>query len=490
MSILYSDSIMSSSNSSLSVNQNTNRQQYFHGMLKERQLFPTPWYWCVHGLGLGQEPTGFDPQKSQNLLNISLALSEKTQQDYHRFTHCLLQGIVSTCETISLDNEQQKQQVNSHFLEAIKELPQDPWEYVRACVLLTETLVKLEQLELYKNSVYEHLEKAFQVWAEITADNDKFRYEKLQLFANLLIAVGQAEFWELLTLQQNNQLTYIETALQASTEISDLFYFGRGSAIVFTALGIIGFGEKVYGDSCNYLQNLLDIFDLELKEPSNRDSDGVHSGSDYYIFPLSLILNSLAVLNRSDYLTYKRDWVEVSLSFFHSLSPASQTSQITFLLFALNNLNLLDTYIPDVIGLFNQCMENYLQCTDGFQTDDYLRCTYLIHLSEQLMPSEPVDSRVVSMLFNGVSQTLGSKRYLESNYGSSYMAIAYGLSALDKINRWDLLLSEELGLLKKFGQLEDDPKTTRLNALRTAFALVEVGLRMRPLDSKDTSLFS
>ncbi|MBN3908492.1 MAG: hypothetical protein HWQ35_18695 [Nostoc sp. NMS1] len=466
------------------ISQMNGQRQRFKGLLNERRIFPTPWHWCVHGLGIGQEATGFEPDKSERLLKISLALSRKTNISYHGFAHHLLNGILATCEAVSLDKRS-----HDEFKNAIDQLPSEPWQYARACALLTESLVKVGQLEPYRHLVHWHLKRALQQVAELNLSSDKLRYEQLQLFANLLLAVGQAEFTDLLGLQQQNGDIYTDIALQLATTISDIFYRGRGSAIIFSVLAIIGCREQVCTGEQNHLQTLLDIFDSELNESLTRDSDGVHEGSDYYLFPLSLILNAIAVLDCPDYLTYKRDWVEQAVSLYHALSPASQASQITFFIYALDNLGVLDVYVPDVITFFHKCMEGYIQSTDGFRVDAYLRCTYLIHLACQLGCLNILHPCILSIFSNSAAQIFGSDHYLKSTYGSSYMVAAYSLSAFDRIGKLDMLFSPEIGLPNAIGSFQDNPESTAINSPKTVFALIEAGLRMRPIGSCDTPLF-
>ncbi|MGB5635063.1 MAG: hypothetical protein WBM44_28735 [Waterburya sp.] len=463
--------------------------KYFTALSNERRIFATPWHWYVHGLGMGQETTGFDPEKATQLLEISLVLCQKTESTYHKFTHHLLKGIVATCEALSSGAGLAPQRVNEQFTKAIELLPDhNSWEYARACALLTEILVKLGQLESYRQKVHDHLTRALSIVAQLKPANQRLRYEQAQLLANLLLAAGQAEFTDLLTLRQNNAETYGDQALQVATTIADVFYLGRGSAIIFTILGIIGQGKTVYSGQHNHLQKLLDIFDSKINNLSPRDSDGVHQGIDYYLFPLSLILNAIAVLGCHDYLTYKRDWVAQAKSLFQVLAPASQASQITFLLSALDNLGVLNYHIPDITDCFYQCMTGYLNSTNGSQVDDYLRCTYLINLAYQLGISDTIHPRVWSILQDNVSRLLGSESYLESTYGSSYMVTAYAISAFDKVGKLDVLFGEKIGLPNAIRSFKDDPKVTAIHSPRTAFALIETGLKMRPLKSGDTLL--
>ncbi|MFN6560859.1 MAG: hypothetical protein RMY28_013885 [Nostoc sp. ChiSLP01] len=471
------------------ISQTIAQHQCFKGLLNERRVFPTPWHWCVHGLGIGQEATGFDRQKSDRLLEISLALSRKTNTSYNTFAYHLLNGILAKCEAVSFNSCLAQERSHDEFKKAIDQLPREPWQYARACALLTESLVKVGQLEPYRHLVRWHLERALEQVTKLDLSSDKLRYEKLQLFANLLLAVGHAEFTDLLVLQQENGDTYADKALQLAATISDVFYRGRGSAIIFSVLAIIGSREQVCTGRQNHLQTLLNIFDSELNDSLARDSDGVHEGADYYLFPLSLILNAIAVLDCPDYLTYKRDWVEQAVSLYHTLSPASQASQITFFIYALDNLGVLDVYVPDIVRFFHQCMKGYIQSIHDFRVDTYLRCTYLIHLACQLGCPDILHPSIWSIFSNNAAQIFGSKHYLKSNYGSSYMVAAYALSAFDRIGKLDMLFSSELTLPNAIGGFQDNPESTAINSPKTVFALIETGLRMRPIGSCDTPLF-
>ncbi len=242
------------------------------------------------------------------------------------FAHQLLDGIVVTCAARSLGDSRAQQRAHARFTRAIVQLPSDPWQYARACALLTESLVKLGQLEPYRNQVHWHLAIAFQQVTQLAPANDKLRYEKVQLFANLLLAAGQAGFQDLLALRQPNGDTYVDIALQVATTIADIFYRGRGSAILFSVLAIVGCSAQVCHGPQNHLQILLARFDAELSHSSSRVSDGVHDAADYYIFPLSLLLNGIALLDCPEYLTYKRNWPQQTVSFFQTLSPASNWS--------------------------------------------------------------------------------------------------------------------------------------------------------------------
>ena len=174
---------------------------------------------------------------------------------------------------------------------------------------------------------------------------------------------------------------------------------------------------------------------------------------------------------------------------FDSLSPASQASQITFLVLALAKLELLEIHIPNVITLLEQCMTRYLDSTDGLQVDDYLRCTYLVHLAYQLERPDLIQPRVWSILTNSLTQAIENKHYQQSSYGSSYMVAAYILSAFDKSDSLNLLFNEPIGFPQVINSFENNSQAATIYAPRLVFALVDIALRMRPVDTSDTLLF-
>lgn len=461
----------------------------FKHLLKERRIFSTPWHWYVHGLGLGQDPIGFQPDKSPQLLSMSLALVQKTGSKYHFFTHYLLQATLEACAYLSLGDHLAQSRANDHFKTCIHYLPQEPWQYARACAVLSESLVKLMFVEPFKDVIRQHLQKAMRQLVQLSPESDKYCYEQVQMLASLMLAAGQTECLDVLEQKVEGKDNYIECILKMAANISEPFYYGRGSAIAFSVLAIVGNAEQIYDGQQDYLRILLETFDQLLNSPSIRNSDGVHQGADFCIFPLSLILNAIAVLDCPEYLSYKRNWPQQALSIFQFISPASKASQISFLIHSLNNLGIIEDYISDMSIFFKDCMSGYLQETDGLQVDDYLRCTYLIHLAFQFNRTDWVDSRIWSILRDNIGQLGDVNRSLESTYGSSYMMAAYALSVFDQSDDLGSLFNEDFNLTGATLLFNDAPASAVIHSPRAAFALLEAGLRMRPVDVDDTHLF-
>jgi hypothetical protein len=470
-------------------------QSAFGRLSNELRIFPTPWHRYVHGLGLGPEPAGFDASKAQRLLETSNVLGRTTRSPYHALSHQLLQGIVSTCEAMSSSGGQAGQGGHAHLANAVAQLAQltDPWQYGRACAMVTESLVKLGQLKAHQVTLHQSLKAALQRVEALRPTTDKDRYERLQLFGNLFVAAGQAGWTDLLAVPQQGGATYIDMALQGIDAISEAFYHERGAAMLFTALGIIGDGKYVCDGSENHMRRQLDAFEAQLAQMSAENAeayhDPVHSFADVFMFPLSLTLNAIAVLGRPEYLTYQRNWIQQAVSQFHRLPASSRASQVMFYVSALSNLGVLDAHVPDMGALLSDCAEGFLQSTDGTQVDDYLRCTYLVHLAWQSGRWDVLPPRVWAILAASLPRVAGSDLYLQSAYGSSYMVAAYTLSALDTGGRFEALFSDEIDLLGAISRFKDDAKTTTMTLPRLDFALIDTALRLRPAAAGDTPLF-
>jgi hypothetical protein len=471
----------------------------FGRLSHELQIFPTPWHRYVHGLGLGPEPTGFKASKAARLLDISRVLERTTGSPYHAQAHQLLQGIVATCEAMATGGNESSQRGQAALASAVGHLAQlsDPWQYARACAMLIESLVKLGRLEIYQDKLRQALTAALRHVKALSPPTDKDRYERLQLFANLFLAAGQAGWTDLLMAPAQHGTTYIDTALRGIDAISEVFYHGRGAASLFTALGVVGCEEHICDGPQDHLRSLLDVFCAQVEPPPVQTSsehkegyyDPVHSFADLFMFPLSLTLNAIAVLDRPAYLEYRQQWIQQAVSLFQQLPAASRASQVIFYVFALSNLGVLNKHVPDMGACLHDCIAGFLQSTDGTQVDDYLRCTYLVHLAWQLGRFDMLPARVWDTLLDSLPRIAGTDLYLQSPYGSSYMVAAYTLSALDVGGRFEDLFGEKVNLLDTLGRFKDDAKTTATTLPRLDFALIDTALRLRPTNVGDTPLF-
>lgn len=440
-------------------------------LTNECRVFPSPWHRLVHGLGLGQQPCGYNAAIARSLAGLNQAGHRDRE-----FYRALIEAVLAVCAE-SNGGIQTRRTVDAHFNRAIARLPQDPWQYARACAVLTECVVKLGQLERCGSAVRWHLAAAWTKVEALAPRAAKDRYERLLLTVNLFMASAQAGWVDLAA-------SRIEGALRASEAIPDLFYRGRGAALLFTALAAVGRGAAICDGAHDYLRALLTAFDAELEPLSARAPDGVHAGIDYSLFPLSLTLNAMALLNRPHYLHYRRDWARQAATYFSALPPRSQASQLMFYALSLANLGVLHEHATDIGELFDACVHRYLQVTAGDAIDDYLRCAYLIHMGRYL--GRDVPPAVWDILAAALARATNAPA--ATGYGSIYRVAAYALSAADA-GDIELSFDKAGDLPAVIASCGDGTMAVAADRTTWDFALVDAALRLRPTVAGDTALF-
>lgn len=459
-------------------------------LTNELRIFPSPWHWCVHGQGIGQRPTGFEIKTADLILEISLSAQPANDNSFHIFTHSLVQDIIAVCsEKSARADKSNRTAMQTDFYRTIALLPTDPCLYARACAVMVESLVKLGKLESYDSILHNHMNIALKKIEALAPVTNKDRYEKLLLLANLFAASGQAGWTNILTSQAPHGISRIHYALLMTQEITDLFYRGRAAAMLITVVSSIGYGYIVCGDRPDYLRNLLDVFDEQLDQLATIKPDGVHANYDYSLFPLSLTLNSIAILGQLEYLHYRRDWVQQATTYFTALSPESRTSQMIFYVHALSNLGMLEVYVPDLGVLLRDTINTYLREADrGTSMNHYLRCTYLILMAHQFGYEDVLPSK----LWNILAANLIHFQYSASrnSYGSGYMIAAYALSAFNAGKRLDTIPRYGIDLPTVVASIRTTTADIDMNLPKLDFALINAALQLRPTHGKDTRFFS
>ena len=407
------------------------------GITTELSWFGTPWHWVVHGLGLGLSPRGFDSAQAARVLAVSAALGRRFDDCFHALVGELLRLILETRSEAPL-------------LERL-EWFRDPLEHARACTLVVDVLIALE---LPHDSLRRSLDAALARLSALRAESDRDRYEIAHLIGKLLLTMGRARW-----LDSPCKNPAIASAFRLLDGIESLFHRGRAAAILLTILGAIG--EP--GAARKPLENQMRLLERAFAQLPHDRPDGVHVGLDYRLFPLLLTLTAAGVLGGGDPL----GWVEIARAELGRLTARSRASQTLFYVSMLRSLGLFERYVPDRQALLRDTTERYLDHTDGCQADDYLRCTYLVHLARQLGCEEALSPRVSQIVADSVAAIAGSMRFRENAYASGYLVIAYVLST-----------GLELDLAAAVAEVADDSPIQRA---RLGLALVDAALNLRPV---------
>lgn len=445
---------------------------------RELLLLPTPWHWFVHGLGLGQNPTGFDAERAARIRALGRAVMQRYGRGFPAFVVELVEVILAACDPAGRRGH--GRDVCVRLGERIAGLS-NPREHARACATSIESLVKLGELPPDNEVLRRQLCDSLARMMALPAPSDRARYEHVHLLANLLLAAARAGWTELLT------PTVFEAGARLLGPVDDLFYYGRGAATWATTLAAVG--RRQGDDSGELLRRVLDRIDTELDGPRDRASDGAHEDRDYLAFSLFLALGAIGMTRRVDLLDYKRRWLEVAPAELASLNPRARSSQTLLFVSLLRNLGLLAHHVPDPAALVRAAAARYLAATDGYQHDDYLRCTYLVHIARQLDCLTQLPERIGQILAETSTQLGAPSPHRDTPYGSPLMFVAYVLSAMHA-DDWEakhpLWKVDLASIVRSANERNDDVVTIP----RIGFALIDAALCLRASSDPGSELLS
>lgn len=444
----------------------------------ELRVFSTPWHWFVHGLGLGQNRAGFDAERAARIRMLAHAVVQHHAGGFQEFVVELVEIILTACDPA--DGGDRGSLVCARLARRIAGLS-DTREQARACAAAIESLVKLGRLPPGDNGLRRQLALLLERVAALPVASDQARYGNLHLLANLVLAAAQAGWIDSLPPSQ------LEAAERLLAPIDDFFYHARGTAVWQTVISIVD--QRARPSAGDSLRRLLDQLDMQLQRPGDRPCDGVHDGRDYLAFPMFLTLGALGPARRLDLLDYRRSWLEVATAEFGALSPRARASQALFFTASLRNLGVLASHIPDAPAWLRATTASYLAATDGHQLDDYLRCTYLVHLARQLGCLAMLPERVGTILSKSHTQLDAAGAFRATPYGSPLLFVAYVLSALHA-GDWEdahALRDIDLASIIWSGRHRSDDT---VNLPRLGLALIDAALCLGSSSDHDTELFT
>lgn len=445
-------------------------------------LFASPWHRCVHGLGLAKGLSGYDPVQAENLLEANKLLLGKSNRPYQVFYYYLLQWVLDSIDDIHTGKCRIDFDTCSHIFSALS-LCDDELEYARASSLMLECFIHLGQVEMFRPQLQESLISAFERLHTAKDSSEKFQYENLHMQSNLIRVAAQAGWIELVTYcDEVSGADYVQRALDYIDNIPGYFYKVRSASLLFTVLAAIGLGHRVCAENRDYIGELMAFMHVSLDNWSGYPADGVHEDVDYQFFPLSLLLAAVAELGCTEYLHYKRDWVNLLESLFSRLSARSRASQSLFYVIALANLGILQEKVPDRDAFVQQCTDAYIECSDGTAMDDYLRANYLIHLSDYLETKQSVAPVLWEYMYKRLDQYQHNLVQDTSvAYDSGYMVMSYILAAHHLTGRLSYLFGNDkmYDVIAILARLKENAAVTAYNLPRLDYVLMDMALQLR-----------
>lgn len=457
-------------------------------MGQESRIFTSPWTRFVRGFALGQYPMEYDPKIAQNIRKTLEVLKEKVspENSFNNFSNLLTDFILDVNDPLIRLSDQDLTSRIDNMAQTISTIS-NPSLFTTATAVLLDSLVKLElnpSLLLAKHAdlVETSLAKLREIPVE---EGEKGSYEKLQSYSGLLLSLGQAGMKDRLI---TGDINYVQEALDLVGQIPSAFYRGRGASQLFSVLHLLGYDAYIFDGKTDHLKALLDYLNEKLdKYP---DLKNMEKRASFDTYPLLTLLNSMALLGRSEYLTYQRDWLEEAKVLTNALPPSQRISQGQYYLMALYNLGKLDQYVPNVRRYLKDNIELYLSTEKQGVFEKDMHDSYLLETAWLFNMVDLVPESLIQRMVDNFRNYSKGELYLNSAYGAAYV-----LSALGEAGRADQFFDPRLSyngespLFWTIRNFSDGAKDETITLPYLNHALISYALRMRGTNHKDEGLF-
>lgn len=320
----------------------------------ESRIIPTPWNRLVRGIGLGQYPIEYDRAVAARIQH-ALGLLEARVSPDNRYTlfSRLLSGLI--LNVVDPDREFSRNELG-RVLDAILasvRMEKNPyWRLMAGCILI-DSFVKLGlDRELLLNEERDFPGEVLAVIDEIQPNQIKDEnsgrhgdYEKLSAFTALFLALGQFGLQDRLVSGSRN---YIIESLEVLERVPAPFFRGRGGSMLFSAIALLNQEALIFDGRRDFMREVLDYLDRADELNSHPAFPQSLSTAFPKIYPLLTMLNAIAVSNRMEYLTYKKDRLAEARTLLAAISPVEKTHMGLYYIVALHNLGCVSAEVPDI----------------------------------------------------------------------------------------------------------------------------------------------
>lgn len=402
----------------------------------ESRAFQGPWTTLVKGRGLGSNIKKFSVDESRYIKEI-FGVIDKTTVKYNSYNN-FSKEICSFILDFNNPNVLFFQRKELHYridkvigsLRAIN----DSYLYVSASAIFFEVVGKLGlDPNLWVNKEIYLVEDALAKLELLPVSSEQECYKTLQLYGNLFL--GVAHLGQIDKLIQGH-VDYVYQALDVTKGLKDVWHRGRGIAAFLNILGLIGLTHYAIKPDRNHLKELVVYMDMNIEDQVN-----VNKRPNEYVFSILLMINCIGVLDKLEYLEYKRDWVKLSAELIETLPIELKAIFCHYYLSALDNLSLSKkyeknprNYLLSVIESLSASKENEL---------DYMAYTYFVDIAHKLNLVEILPKSLANNLVENISTQYDFKNGCKPNnlfYRSGFMRLAYALIAMAQMGSVERLL--------------------------------------------------
>ncbi|HEY1305919.1 MAG TPA: hypothetical protein VGF24_20330 [Vicinamibacterales bacterium] len=452
-------------------------------LTRETRVLFSPWSRYVRGVGLGQHPMNFDPRLASGIEEIVAILEKRAPSNpFSAFAGKLTSLILATNTYYDPLPADRATMTLVEIVEGLSAI-EDRFLHATACTILVEACVAQgwdvgvltrPRFDVVRILLDEIRQIRFH---EVTdTHGEKGPYERLQMYVNLFVALGKLGRVDALTQAGSH---HVREALDLMSEVPSHYYRGRGGAMVIAMASVLGFDDVVCSDRRDYLKELLAYYDEKFGVAIPWDDT----------YPLMITLNTIAILRKPEYLTYRRDWLAEAARLFRSL-PAKQLFPMgQYYFVALHNLGLLSDVFPDLEGAIRELAMQYAGYTKADPLDYSMYDSYTIETA-WLFADLSVIPALIMRRAASIFKTFDSEEpYRNAAYGGSYVLSACAETGLagrlfEPSDDYDGE-APFLWTVRRFGRpVLDGRSLPYLN-----HALINLALRMRGEPERDGPLF-
>ncbi|GAA3600118.1 hypothetical protein GCM10022223_14580 [Kineosporia mesophila] len=411
----------------------------------ERRLIATPWSRMVRALGLGQDPTGPDPQTGQFVRETFAALVRRVGGGNPYTVFCA--GLADLVLEATAPGGPAGQEAGRRLPGLLAAAGAEPNAYYRltALCLLAESWVKcgLDSRALTQGGpdlpglILATLD---QIRPDQIQDENRGRhgqYERLSASTSAFLAVGHLGVAHRLVQDQRDR---VREALGLLEQIPAPFFRGRGGSMLMSVTAALGRPDLVNGQDPDggpdHLRATLDYLDRagEINLPPAFPSPMTPAFGQ--IYPLLTMLNAVAAVGRPQILDEGRDRLAQADELYRRLAPAERTHMGLYLLIALHNLGRLAERRPEWEDEVTALVGQWREGDPG--ADYFLHGISYPYLIETARLTGRTDLLPEAMLVRLAGASIGLERSAEHRANRPY-PFSYAVSTLGALNRLDLL---------------------------------------------------